>query len=507
MTRYPRALLPLALLGVLAGCGDSPETLFDKARGDFAAEDYQGARQHLAAALQERPEDRAMLALMAQTQLRLGDPDGAEGAIKRLAQAGVHGAEVARMKAQLALLRKAPDQALTLLGGDASVDGWRIRAEAQLALGQDAQAARSFERGMAAGNDIRLADAYARYRLGAEDLRGAEAIFGRMRAIAPGSYETLLLEGDLSVAQGQADQAITAYRKAAKAYPDRIAPLLALANLFDAKSNLAEATKLVYKAAEIAPEDAAVEALSFQLMSEKGEWEKIRLALQGRESELEAGSGLSMTYAEALLRLGHAEQARVLFARAVLVLPGNPYSRMMLGEAQLATGDAQGAWDTLRPLAASTLARPEILQNAEKAARAAGDPEADVLRARLDPRSLKPTMALVGQGEGALVRQDWTTAATAYRQLLLRGEDPEVLKRLALVSSRLGQPAEAIGYAGRALALAPDNPDYLYIAGLVRLEAGQDLPGARRLLEAAAAGDPRNPVIARDLRKAKAATG
>ncbi|SFG13297.1 Tetratricopeptide repeat-containing protein [Novosphingobium sp. CF614] len=507
MNRIIRLAIPLAVLGALPGCGDSPETLLNKARGSFAAQDYQAARMQLASALLKQPDNPEMLALMARTQLRLGDPDGAEGALARLAQTGVKSAGLPRMKAEIALLRKKPEDALALLGNDASIEGWRIRAQAQLAMGDDDKAAQSFERGMAAGDDIRLAEAYARYKLVSNDLPGAAAIHERMRRIAPKSYETLVLGGDLAAALGRTDRAIDAYRQAIDAYPDRVAPMLALANQYDAKGKLEDAARLVEQAGKIAPDDPAVEALKYQLMSEKGEWEKIRLGLQGRESDLEPGSGLQMTYAEALLRLGYAEQARVLFNRAVLTLPGNPYSRMMLGEAQLASGDADGAWATLGPLAASTLARPEILQSAEKAARAVGAPEAGSLRARLEPARLKANMALIGQGEAALTRRDWPRALAVYGRLLQQGHDPEVLKRMALAASGLGRAPEAIGYADQALAALPDNPDYLYLAGLVRLNGGQDLAAALRLLEAAATADPRNPVIARDLKKAKAAAG
>lgn len=500
-----RLALPLAVLGALPGCGDSPETLLAHARESVAAQDYQGARLQLASALLKAPENAEMLALMAQVQLRLGDADAAQGLLQRLERAG--GSPPPWMQAEVALLQGRPGDALSLLGRDASTAGWRVRAEAQLALDEEASAVRSFEQGMAAGDDVLLAASYARYRLNADDTDGAGRILRRMRAMAPKAYETLVLAADLAAARGRDDDAIAAYRQAADAYPDRVAPLLALANAYDGKGDLDTAGEWLEKARALAPADPDVDALRFQLMAGKGEWEKIRLALQGRESKLQPGSALQMTYAEALLRLGYAQQARILFNRAALALPGNPYSRMMLGEAQLASGDADGAWATLAPLAASTLARPEVLQGAEKAARAAGAPEADALRARLEPGRLKATMALVQRGESALARQDWAGALDVYGELLKRGDDPEVFKRLALASSRLGRAGQAITYADRTLAASPDNPDYLYLAGLVRLEAGQDLGAARRLLEAAAAGDPRNPVIARDLRKAKAAAG
>ena len=499
--------LPLAALLALTACGESPEALFEKARADFAAENYQEARIALGSALRERPGDSAMLALLVETHLRLGDIDGAEGALRRLERAGGKGPALARMKAQIALLRQKPEQALALLGADDSADGWRIRAESHLALGADDAARQAFEQGVAGGGDIRLASSYARYLLLNDDLPRAAFVLRRMQALAPRSYEALVMAGDLATAQGRDEAAIAAYRKVTEAFPDRAPPFLALANLQDAAGRVDEASALVEQAGKIAPNEPEVEELRFQLMSEKGEWEQIRDALQSRESSLQPGSALSMTYGEALLRLNHPEQARVIFRRAVLRLPGNPYARLMLGEAQLASGDAQGAWTTLEPLAATTLARTDVLERAEQAARQIGAPEAAGLRARLDPARLKATMALIDQGEGALAGQDWATAVSVYTRLLERGEDPEVLKRLALANSRMGDAGAAIAHADRAAALDRDNADYLHMAGAVRLAAGRDLAQARRLLEAAALADPDNRDIARDLKKAKAAAG
>jgi predicted Zn-dependent protease len=507
MKPFVRIALPFLALGALASCGDGPDALFQRAKQEFAVENYRQARVDLSAALRKRPEDRAMLELLVETQLRLGDPDGADSAMARLERVGGKGAVPARMRAEAALLHQDPKQALALLGNDASPQGWQVRAEALLALGQEGAARAAYDKGLAAGGDVRLGASYARYLLLDGDLYQAAKVVQRMQAIAPGAYETLVAAGDLASAQGRDDAAGAAYRKVVEAYPDRIAPMLALADHYDEMGNLDEATKLVEQAGKVAPDAPEVEEMRIQLLSEKGDWEAIRSALQSRESDLAAGSTLSMSYGEALLRLGHPEQARAIFRRAVLVLPGNPYSRMMLGEAQLATGDATGAWATLAPLAASTLARPEVLERAAKAARGAGAPQADALQARLDPARLKATMALVDQGEGALERRDWAQAVAVYTQLLARGDDPEVLKRLALAKSGLGDGAAAVALADRAVALDRSNPDYLYTAGTVRLAAGKDAGEARRLLEAAASADPRNQAIARELRKAKAATG
>lgn len=507
MKTIARISLPLAAALLLAGCQASPQDQFAKAQASFAARDFVAARIAVSAALQGDPGNREMLMLLARAQLALGDGDAAEAAIDRLTAAGGSGPEVEMMKARLALLQNRPADALKLAAGNTTPQGWAIRASAHLGLGQTAEAITAFQQGMAAGDDIGLATDYARYLLQTDQPDAVVPILARMQATAPKAYETQVLVGDLAVARGQTDAAITAYRNVIKNFPDRVDPYLALANQLDEKGKVDEAMAELAKAEKLGSSSPDVQSLKVQLLSEKGDWEEIRDTLQTQESTLDPSSGIGMTYAEAMLRLGHAEQARMLFARAMLVIPNNPYARMMLGESQLATGDAAGAWTTLKPLAQSTLADGRILELAEKAARESGAPEAGALRTRLEPQRLKAMQALARQGQAAMDRADWNAAIPIYEKLLAAGPDPEVLKRLALASSRLGRGDAAIAYADKALALQPTGPDYLYMAGLVRLNARKDLSGAVRYLQAAVSTDPRNAILKRDLEKAKAAAG
>lgn len=101
-----------------------------------------------------------------------------------------------------------------------------------------------------------------------------------------------------------------------------------------------------------------------------------------------------------------------------------------------------------------------------------------------------------------MIRSDWRAAISAFRQLPGYESDAEVLKRLALASSKAGQHGEAVAYADKALALAPRNADMPHIAGLVRLEAGQDADQARRLMAQAVQLDPSNRLFRADLGRA-----
>lgn len=502
-----RFALPILALTLLPACADSPQALFAKAQESFSKEDYDTARIQVASALQDDPNNPAMLELLARSYMRLGDADGAEGAIHRLEEAGGSSEGLAVLKAEIALSRGYPKRALERLGAAHTVDAWRVRAEANLALDRRNDAVEAFEKGMAAGGGIRLAEAYARFRLNANELGKAGEVYERMVALDPKAYETLVLAGDLAAARGETEKAIVAFDKVVAAFPDRMAPRIALANQYDIAGKIDKAMEVVDAARKVGGNPPALEEMKIQLLSEKGDWKAIRDSLQGRESQLAPGSALSLSYGEALLHLGHAEQGRLIFKRATLALPGNPYARLMLGIAELQTGDSSGAWATLRPLAMSPLARPEAIDAARQAAAAVGAPEASELAARLDPVRLKASQERVEAGTNAMARRDWDAAVRIYSPLLAPGDDVEVLKRLAVATAHLGRADQALDYADRALALEPANPDCLYVAGFVRLQSGSHIAEARRLLQAAAKADPNNAIIAQALLKAKAAEG
>jgi Flp pilus assembly protein TadD len=105
-----------------------------------------------------------------------------------------------------------------------------------------------------------------------------------------------------------------------------------------------------------------------------------------------------------------------------------------------------------------------------------------------------------------MARRDWPAAIAAYSALLGDGSDAEVLKRLAVACSNAGRHAEAIAYADRALLISPRDPDMLHMAGLARLNAGQDLDTARRLLARASEADPANRLFRADLARGEVAT-
>lgn len=503
-----RAALLAALLLVSACSRADPAAQFAAAQQAYASEDYAAARAHVLGALDADGSNRDMLVLFARTQLKLGDGDGAQATLARLDEAGATSPELIRLKAEAAILRGQPQAALDLLGRDGTAEGWRLQAAAYNALDDGPAALEALRRGLAVdGRHYALLFDYARFLIAAQDFPAAARTIGTMREISPDRLDTLMIAGTLAAKQGQLDAAERSYTAAARKFPSRVEPLTALASLADMRGKIDVALALVARAAKIAPDHSEVTDLAVLLASEKGDWETVRKTLVSQELTLDPRSANGMTYAEALLRLGQPEHARAIFAEALLLSPQNPFARLMLAESQLAVGDAASALRTMRPLSDSVLAGERELDLAVRAAKAANDPVAVALLARLQSPALKANQQLVSAAQAALFRQDWQAALTAFGQIPGHENDPEVLRRMALAASRTGQTDVALGYADRAIDLAPRNADMLHTAALVRLEAGRDRDQMLRLMKAASQLDPANRLFRADLARAVAASG
>lgn len=472
--------LPLALL--VAGCGTSPEDRFAEAQAAFAAEDFNAARIGLTAALREQPESKAMLALLARAQVRLGDAEGAMASLDKLRALGGAGVELARIEAEARLLRAEPDKALAILGSDPSPEAWRLRAAARLDKGDPLAAIAAFDRGLAAGQDAGLLADHGWFLLSANALAEARGRLGDIKRLAPEGYQALMLEAAILMREGQAKTALALYEKAASRFPTRFEPQLGESEALEALGRLDDAAASVARAEVLAPGHPKVTAARLRVAAVQGKWDKVRATLQAGEAQLDPQSPEGLLYAESLLRLGFAEQARAQVKRTVLLQPGNLFARRLLGEAQLAGNDAAGALESLAPLAESFQVTPDEMALLEKAARAAGSPLADGWKAQAASPALKRRSDLVLAGEKALQEGRWDKAVAAFRGLAAMEENGWVLTNLAYALARSGNAAEALGVSDRALAAVPGDPAALKAAALARIASGSDLARAKALL-------------------------
>jgi tetratricopeptide (TPR) repeat protein len=501
------SLPAMAIALSLAACSASPEERLDNGRSALAAGDYGAAKAELVEGLHDEPENARLLHLLGLAQIRMQDPEGTLKTVAMLRKLGNTGPAVTRLEAEALLLSGNIRKALDVLGRDDSADAWRIRAACYSAKGRTGEALKAFERAMAAGNDPRLGAEFAHFLLTTQDFEGATKVQARMQEYAPGAFETIMVAGDLAAYSGHDEAALKRYQQAGTAFPARYEALTAQAGALERLGWLDEAIEKVEEAAAIAPASSNIDDLRLRMLATKGDWPRIREILQPDEGKLDPVSMRGMTYGEALLRVGQAEQARALFQRTVLLAPENRYARTMLGEAQLATGDARAAYRTLEPLTYTVLLHRTELELVAKAAREANTPDAVALQARLDSPEYRRLTRLAETGEQALVERNWKKALATYLAVPGYNEDPDVLLRLAMASNNLGDTGAARDYADRALELAPNAGETLHMAGLVRLTAGQDLARAVELLRGAVTREPGNPEFKANLAKAEAAAG
>lgn len=502
-----KKLILLSVLLAVTACADSPDERMAKAQAAFAANDYPAARIHLAAALAEKPGDRAMLELQARTLLALGDGEGARTAIEKLAGGKPVTGNLAEMAGEAALLRQKPDLAVAAVDGLNSAEAERIRALAAIQSDDTKGAVTHFERGLALDGNARLLADYARFKLLAGDVAGANQLAARAVKAAPDSIDTLLLTGQLAVRRGDLKSGLDIYDRTAKRYPASLAALIGKAAVLGDLGRRDEMRQVLDRAAAFAPRAAGILFLRAKAAAEDKDWAGVRALVQPVETGLGQVDPVRLIYGEALLRLGQVELATAQFEPIARALPGNRDALRLLAEARLASGDAQGAMAVLRPVAHQPYALKDELALMARAAKAAGDPAA----ARYDARSRLPEPQALGRdlaaGDTAMKAGNWAGARAAYERILAStdGTSVVVLNNLAYAQAMLGNYARARELADRALKLAPTNASVLDTAGWVRILSGQDIANGRRLLQQGAQQAPGNATIRAHLAEAERA--
>jgi tetratricopeptide (TPR) repeat protein len=501
-----RIALPFAALALLAACGPTPEEQITRAEQSFAAHEFTRARLDLVSALDERPDDASALALLARTQLELGDGEAAKAALDRLAALGKLPADAAILRGEAELLRGKQREAIAQVEGLATAEAWRVRALALVKLGELHEAAEAFARGAEAdGPKARLLAESARFALARGDRAGAHRLADAALKEDPGVLEALLADAQIAAADGRLDDALAAYEQAAKAWPEARAALVGRIAALGDLGRLDEMEPLLKDAAARAPDDLSVIYLQARLAAAKGDWERTRKLILPVEARVGEVPQIRLLYGQALGELGQHEQAMAHLRAYLDGDPGHRLARRLLAEAQLAGGDALGAVETMRPLAVRPEATPQELAVMAAAARAARLPEAATYAERARFPSPEMLAGELAAADAALRREDWHSAAQAYRRLLeaTKGDNVLVLNNLAYAEGRLGNRSRALELARRALAKAPENPSVLDTAGWLMVETGADRQQGLALLRKAARLAPDNAAIARHLAAAE----
>ncbi len=370
--------------------------------GERLGGDWAVSERALGRALALRPTDAAARALRAELLLDRGRLEEAEAALRDLLDEADGEAEAAVGLAKIALARRSPAEALTLLRRalarqPESTEVQYLLGQAHAALGERELAARYLD----SLPPVNL----LRQRVGVGDplLREVQALAVGSRAhsragalaAARENYRLALVEFDQALAAdpdllpprfgkalayvqlGERETAIAELRALLARQPDHADSLELLGSVLAASGETAEAESTLRRALELDPlaERGRVELAQLQRSTGRLEeaLDHYRRALETAPAMGEAHFGQVVT----LLALGRYDQARAALARARRALPGDRTLAVLAARWQAAaplpeTRDAAEALKAARALAAHGLELP-LAETFAMAHAAAGD--------------------------------------------------------------------------------------------------------------------------------------
>ena len=208
-------------------------------------------------------------------------------------------------------------------------------------------------------------------------------------------------------------------------------------------------------------------------------------------------------YGEALVEIGQASVALGVLEPELNRQPNSRPLRNLVARAQLASGNAGDALQTIRPLASRPDAAPAELRLAERAAERAGSASAQEFARRIDQPSPEWVGGELAKADQALRNRRWSDAEARYESTLSRtgGRNAMVLNNLAFAKDQQGKRDAALKLALEAARLEPDNASILDTAGWLLVQNGSRARGLEMLRRAAQLA-PDNPTIRRHLDEA-----
>lgn len=273
-----------------------------------------------------------------------------------------------------------------------------------------------------------------------KDLNGALAAAQDAVAAIPGDQRLLFAAGALQEAAGQVNQAIETYNKLASLQPDSIQPLYRLAALYLRQKDFDKAIDTLRRAQRVAPKEQDVVLQLVQVyMAAKQPDEALKeaRALQKRDPKFVGGYSIE---GEIYFAQGKYADAERLYREALKVEPGAGAIAVRLHAVLVAAG---------KKAEADAWAKKWISEN----------PKDVAMRLHLAQREM--------------VAKNFKASAAHYQAAIAIDPDNAfALNNLAWISGELGDP-KALGYAERALKLAPNSPAALDTYGMLLVRKGE----------------------------------
>jgi len=309
--------------------------------------------------------------------------------------------------------------------------------------------------------------ALANYQIRSGDATGALAVLQGAAATSPNDTQILELLALAQQRAGENNQAIETYRKLATLQPKAPAPLVKLAALQFAAKDYGATLQTLQKALALNPgaRDVRIEIANVQAVA--GKSDEALAAARAIQKELPQDAA------------GFAVEGNVYFVQKNWDRAAAAYREAM----------------KRKPSPALVARLHTVLENQGKKA------DANALAAKWAQENPKDVVVPYYLADRALGERNYKEATRLYKQILPAQPDNAVLlNNLAWAAAELKDP-DAIGYAEKAYALAPQNASVLDTYGWLLLQKGE-AKRAAELLTTAVNREPKNPEMRLHLAKA-----
>ncbi len=363
-----RSLFCCAVLGLLVGCGKSPEQMLEQAKALSAKGDRQGATLQVKSLLQDSPENAAARFLLGQLNLEAGDFAGAEKELRRAQDGNVPAEQVLPLLAKALVMQGDGKKVLAEIDPSKATDPGTVarlhavRGTAHLLLRQKDEAKAEFDKALAVKPGVPDA-LVGSARILAGELKWAEALAAVEKALGSDSadQDAMMLKGDLLRASGKGAEAEDAYKKLIAAHPQHVTGLLAMVSLTVASNRLEEADKYVGDVRKASPGNPMAAYFQGLIAFRKNDYKAARDAI-GAVLKVAPNHLPSVLLGGAVeFALGSQELAQTRLKYVLERAPRNVYARRVLAASYARAGQTQKALETLEPAISGGLKDPAML--------------------------------------------------------------------------------------------------------------------------------------------------
>ena len=492
-------LVPMVLAAMLfTACSEKPEAMLLSAKAYLAKNDNKAAVIQIKNALQSNPDLPEARYLLGTTLLETGDPVGAETELRKALELKYSQDAVIPQLAK-ALLAQGHAKKLTDELAKLALNQPSQQARLQMSLvaayamqGKRDLSQAALDAALQADPDYAPARvAQARQKAIRNDFDGALAMTEAVIAKSPESHDAWKLKGDILLsAKDQANEALTAYRKALEIKPDFLSGHVAIITLLMRQGDLVEAEKQIEQLKKFASQQPQSKYFEAQLAFQKKDFKLARdLSQQVLKVAPTSLQGLQLAGAVEF-QLNSLLQAEVYLTKAVQLAPELPLARRLLILTFLRSGQPARAMATLLPGLNREPVDPELLSVAGEVYLQNGDvkkaKEYFTKAAQQAPKDARKRTTL------ALSHLISGSADAAFEELQdIAESDTGTTADLALVSAHLRRQEfdKALKAIDRLEKKQPDKPLAAHLRARTLL-AKRDVAGARKSFERALAIDP-----------------